>query len=194
MTLKETLRPRARRLLGILAITGTAVAISGCGDRQQVASPDELRAPEDVSLSMVDGSVNSGLADFRRATAPYHRVEAALEDGFVPILECQESPDGQGALGIPFARLDRFDDEVDLSEPEILFYEPQPNGRLRLVGGEPVVPIETWSDTEPPTMFGREFHRNEAHGLFGLHMWIWKHNPNGVFAFWHPDVTCDFAD
>ncbi|MFW6084256.1 MAG: hypothetical protein ACODAA_03495 [Gemmatimonadota bacterium] len=113
-----------------------------------------------------------------------------MADGFVQILPCLEHPTA-GGLGIPYARLDRFDTTIDLSEPEILFYEPQKNGRLRLVGGEPVVPIALW-DGEAPSLFGREFHRNEEHGLYGLHMWVWKHNPDGVLSFWNPEVSCEF--
>lgn len=138
--------------------------------------------------------VKEGLATFRRATARYHRVEAAVEDGFEQILPCLSNPNGEGALGIPYAKLDRFDETINLAEPEILFYEPQKNGPLRLVGGEPVIPIDLWTEDEPPSLFGLEFHRNEAHGLFGLHMWVWRNSPQGVFSFWNANVSCEFAE
>lgn len=150
-------------------------------------------AAEAASSETDEAETRAGLATFRRATARYHRVEAAIEDGFVQILPCQANPDGEGALGIPYARLDRFDTVIDLTEPEILFYEPRRNGKLRLVGGEAVVPIEAWAADEPPSLFGREFHRNEEHGLYGLHMWIWRPSPDGVFSFWNANVSCEFA-
>lgn len=178
--------------LALIAVTGVA-----CGEADPVrpdptttASPSEAVVP---ALPAGHAETQQGLATFRRATARYHDVDAALEDGFEQILPCIEAPSGDGAIGIPYARLDRFDATIDLSEPEILFYEPQPDGRLRLVGGEPVVPIEEWTEDEPPSLFGHDFHRNEEHGLYGLHMWIWKHNPDGVFSFWHPDVSCEHA-
>lgn len=136
----------------------------------------------------------AGAAAFRRATARYHRVEAAIADGFVQILPCLANPEGEGAIGVPYAKLDRFDAEIDLSEPEILFYEPQEDGSLRLVGGEPVVPIDAWDGSEPPSLFGREFHLNEEHGLYGLHMWVWRLTSEGVFSFWNDNVTCEFAE
>lgn len=138
---------------------------------------------------------NSGLATLRRATARYHDVDAAIEDGFVQALPCQENPEGEGGLGIPFLNPDRLDTIINLAEPEVLFYEPQKNGELRLIGVEPVVPIELWDESEsnPPSLFGREFHRNEEHGLYGLHIWIWKHNPDGTMAFWHSNVSCEYA-
>lgn len=135
-------------------------------------------------------AVQRALATLRRATASYHRVDAAIADGFVQILPCQEHPT-EGGLGIPYARLDRFDTTIDLSEPEILFYEPRANGELRLVAAEPVVPVALWGD-EPPVLFGLEFHENEDHGLYGLHMWVWKHNPVGMFSHWNPAVSCEF--
>lgn len=143
-----------------------------------------------TATGTADAQVDRALATLRRATARYHRVEAAIADGFVQILPCMEHPT-EGGLGIPYARLDRFDATIDLSEPEILFYEPRRNGKLRLVGAEPVVPIALWGD-DPPSMFGHEFHRNDEHGLYGLHMWVWKHNPEGTFSFWNPSVSCAF--
>jgi hypothetical protein len=31
---------------------------------------------------------------------------------------------------------------------------------------------------------------NEAFGLWTLHVWLFKHNPNGLFADWNPLVRC----
>lgn len=157
-----------------------------------VASTDET--PPVMAMAAGNADLGAGLATFREATARYHRVEAAIADGFVQILPCLANPAGEGAIGIPYANLDRFDGVIDLSEPEILFYEPQQDGTLRLVGGEPVVPIEAWTGGEPPSLFGHEFHRNEEHGLYGLHMWVWRHSPDGVFSFWNDNVTCESAD
>lgn len=172
--------------------------LAGCEE----GTPAGPEAPEGESVELTadrtetaggtaDAQVNRGLATLRRATARYHRVDAAIADGFEQILPCMEHPT-DGGLGIPYARLDRFDTTIDLSEPEILFYEPRKNGKLRLVAAEPVVPIALWGE-DAPSMFGREFHRNEEHGLYGLHMWVWKHNPEGTFSFWNPSVSCAFG-
>lgn len=152
-------------------------------------------SPNVSSISGNGSERNKGLATFRRATARYHNVEEAIEDGFEQILPCMENPEGPGGLGVVYAKLDRFDTIIDLEKPEILFYEPKKNGDLKLVGGEPVVPIEQWDELEsnPPSLFDMEFHRNEEHGLYGLHMWVWKGNPDGVFAFWHPNISCEHA-
>lgn len=188
----------AQRILAVL-VAVAAAALGACTDEPTAPANAPVLAEDGAPLASGTprfASTNSavdGVAVFRRATARYHDIAAALEDGFVQILPCMQSADGSGALGIPFARLDRFDATIDLSEPEILFYEPMRNGRMRLVGGEPVVPIAAWTDSEPPALFGQTFHRNDQHGLYGLHMWIWKHNPEGMFAFWHPRVSCEHA-
>lgn len=81
---------------------------------------------------------------------------------------------------------------------EVLAYEPQKNGRMRLVAIEYVVFREEWdaSHAEPPTLLGEPFDESfgEAwHGLpdhYEIHVWLWRHNPDGMFAMWNPDVTC----
>lgn len=155
---------------------------------QPVDNPDREK-PEFTSAD-----TRQGLAILRRVTARYHRSQAAVKDGFIPVEPCQENPDGPGALGIPYLNPDRLDGVIDIENPEVLFYEPQKNGRLRLVGVETVVPIDQWEESDPPSLFGEEFHRNEEAGLFGRHIWIWRHNSDGVFSFWHPDVTCEYAE
>jgi hypothetical protein len=72
-------------------------------------------------------------------------------------------------------------------------YEPQKNGRMRLVGVEYVVPFAAWIDPQPPVLHGQEFHPNETFGLWTLHVWMFKHNPDGMFADWNPTVTCAWA-
>ena len=188
------------KLISIFLIT---VALIACETSTEVAP--ETTGQSELNVNQNNGSNNSaisasksemhsGLATIRRATAQYHDVKKAIEDGFVPAAPCQENPEGEGGLGIPYVNGDRVDANIDLSEPEVLFYEPQKNGRLRLIGAEPVVPIALWTEEEPPSLFGEEFHRNDDAGLFGLHIWIWKHNPEGVLAFWHSDVSCEFAE
>ena len=185
-------------LTSIFFVLGTVFACEPATDiaADNSSNPD-LKAIQFDSFnahSMNNSEMHTGLATLRRATARYHKVEAAVEDGFAPVSPCQENPEGDGGLGIPYLNQDRLDAIIDLAEPEVLFYEPQKNGKLRLVGAEPVVPIALWTGEDPPSLFGQEFHRNDDAGLFGFHMWIWKHNPDGVLAFWHADVTCEFAE
>ena len=35
-----------------------------------------------------------------------------------------------------------------------------------------------------------KFLQNDTFQLWGLHAWVWKENPSGMFANWNPNVTC----
>lgn len=95
--------------------------------------------------------------------------------------------------GVPHAKLALVDGVLDITEPEVLLYEPQRNGKMRLVAVEQVIPFEEWTEESPPDFFGHEFHPEPAFGLFGIHIWVWRHNPDGMFARVNPRVTCEFA-
>jgi hypothetical protein len=42
-------------------------------------------------------------------------------------------------------------------------------------------------------LFRQAFHQNDEAELWALHVWLWKHNPSGLFADWNPNVSCEFA-
>jgi hypothetical protein len=37
---------------------------------------------------------------------------------------------------------------------------------------------------------GQQFMQFDTFQVWGLHVWIWKENPSGLFAPWNPRVTC----
>lgn len=142
----------------------------------------------------------------RQGTAAYHGIDTALEDGYGQFTDAQGvaciERDGEGAMGIHYVRGAIVGDgEVSAATPEALIYEPAKNGRLRLVGVEYVVFQSDWNaaHSEPPTLFGQEFElvpSGNRYGLppfYALHAWLWKHNPNGMFADWNPRSSCDHA-
>lgn len=174
----------------------TSVALAGCTDADPLGSHDGADSEPAMTALPVETDQNMDLAALRRSTAAYHDAATAMEDGFVSLEVCiAENPiDGQDPLGIPFVHMDRLLDGVlDPEEPEILFYEPRENGTLRLVGVEMAVPIALWGEEDPPELFGQEFHENEAEGLYGIHVWIWLHNPEGLFATGNPRLSCEHA-
>ena len=78
--------------------------------------------------------------------------------------------------------------------------QPQPNGRLRLIGADYLVLASAWDALhpgEPPQIMGQLLHLFEAPNRFGLpsfytlHVWAWKENPTGTFVNWHANVSCD---
>jgi hypothetical protein len=97
---------------------------------------------------------------------------------------------------------------TDFLTPGVLIYEPQANGQLRLVAVENLVFADAWQaagNTQPPEFEGYQYYRmidnpvttdiDEAHGFmphYELHMWLYRDNPNGMFAPFNPDVTCQY--
>lgn len=131
----------------------------------------------------------------------YHRTERAERAGYQlgyqePFLldHCIAHPT-DGAMGYHWFDHDGIHDlELDIRRPEGLVYEPLPNGKLRLVAVEWIVPAADWhaaGNDGPPELLGQELHiLNPALGWYILHAWVFKPNPSGVFSDWNPDVTC----
>jgi hypothetical protein len=130
--------------------------------------------------SELSADVNRAIAAARAATAKYHDLDVALEDGFVNTgLPCIE---GQGFHYIDPARIGT----LDVDSPQILVYAPG----NRLVALEWVIP-SALVDGVAPTLFGETFHGPNADGIFFLHVWAWEANPDGMFADANPNIQCD---
>jgi len=137
----------------------------------------------------------------RRATEQFQHVENAGPD-YQLIFGCVSGGD-VGAMGMHFLNGKLLGDgDVDVYHPEILLYEPLPNGQLQLTGADFLVDAVEWDSNPkhkgaPPELMGQLFHYFEAPNRFGLkafytlHVWAWKDNPNGTFANWNPNVSCD---
>jgi len=136
--------------------------------------------------------VNQDLALLRQVTAQFHDFATASRAGWsAAITPCMSDPAGSGAMGIHYGKPSLITDgTVRVDQPELLMYEPEKNGRLRLVGVEYIVPLALWTSPNPPRLFGRDFKVNEAFQVWGLHAWVWKENPSGMFADWNPTVSC----
>src|SRR4051812_26211050 len=89
------------------------------------------------------------LANARAGTAQYHQLSKALDNGFGILhdaagIACIDKP-GVGGMGIHYVLGSRI---ADINEtagaPEVLVYEPQPNGRMQLVAVEYVVFQAAW--------------------------------------------------
>jgi hypothetical protein len=135
----------------------------------------------------------------REATERFKDVAAAEAEGYGLQFGCVSGPDA-GAMGMHFVNFPLVGDgEVDATRPEIVIYEPLPNGRLRLIGADYLVLADQWNAKHeaPPQLMGQLFHLFEAPNRFGLpafytlHVWAWKESPAGTFVNWHPKVSCD---
>ncbi|MGH7669782.1 MAG: hypothetical protein ACRENQ_09845 [Gemmatimonadaceae bacterium] len=134
------------------------------------------------------------LAALRRVTAPFHDIANAEAAGWnVQLTGCMENPPA-GGMGYHYANTPYIDGTVQVRKPQLLLYEPQKDGRMRLVAVEYIIPYSFIPETAPaPVLFGQKFHQNAAFQLWGLHAWVWEHNPSGMFADWNPRVSCQYA-
>jgi hypothetical protein len=136
----------------------------------------------------------------REVTAKYKDVRVAEADGYGLLFGCVTGADF-GAMGMHFVNgALAFDGELDARTPEIILYEPQPNGSLRLTGADYLVLKKDWDAKHPgeqPQIMGQLLQFFDAPNRFGLepfytlHVWAWKDNPVGTFTNWNPNVKCD---
>lgn len=195
------------------AVAG-CLLLAGCGDGTTPAAPVmeastySAHASAERMTTLDHTADRSGLrrelAELRRVTARFHRVEDAIAAGYELgwvngsgiriITGCVAHPT-DGAMGYHYFNQSLVDDlTVDPLAPEALVYAPAPDGGLRLVAVEWVVPGPATNPpgvSEPPSVFGMEMHiLVPAVGFWLKHAWIWKHNPSGMFADWNPEVAC----
>ncbi len=96
-----------------------------------------------------------------------------------------------GGMGYHYGNTGLIDGKMSFQDPELLLYEPQERGGVRLVAVEYIIPFDQCTGTRPPPMLGQEFKRNETFQLWGLHVWLWRYNPSGRFADRNPHVHCN---
>ena len=138
----------------------------------------------------------------RESTARFRDVAVAEAEGYHLLFGCVSGPDS-GAMGLHYVNLDLVGDgELDPAQPEIVIYEPAPNGRLRLIGADFLVLADAWDKkgVGTPQLMGQLLHLFESPNRFGLpafytlHVWAWKENPNDVFVNWHSRRRETFSD
>lgn len=179
-----------------------AAAVAACAGDPSTTPTAAARAADAAPSQALGQSATQGalVAALRQSTARFHRIEVALAEGYVQGSACEAT--SAGGMGMHFPKRALFDAVIDPQNPEILMYEPQNNGDLRLVGVEFVVRAAAWDATHsaPPTYAGQTFEDRRAPGSggppfpnYGLHLWVWQNNPSGLFAPWNPTVSCEYA-
>jgi len=154
---------------------------------------------EDVPQEQIDA--------MRAALSKYEDPIVAVRDLYLSTLGCVHY-DGmkmeghmdypKGAMGIHFVNL-TVQGPPDPLKPNVLIYEPV-GEKLKLVAVEWLVPLSVAK--ERPVLLGQPFQGPmEGHeplipqGFhhYDLHAWLFKDNPEGMFAPTNPTVKCDDA-
>src|SRR3954471_18905814 len=134
----------------------------------------------------------------RDSTERFKDVKTAEAEGYGLSFGCVSGPDS-GAMGLHYVNGNLLSrGELDPTHPQIVIYEPTPNGGLKLIGADFLLFADAWDKKNqgPPELMGQLFHYWESPNRFGLpafytlHVWAWKENPNGAFVNWHPHVSC----
>jgi hypothetical protein len=197
---------RETRLLAAAACV--FAACRGSTTESSEAPTDAVHASAEAATKHAHTARNTGLDDelaqLRRVTARFHRVEEAIAAGYelgwvngsgVRIITGCVAHPTEGAMGYHYFKQELVDDlEVDPLRPEVLVYVSAPHGGLQLAAVEWVVRGPNTNPpgvSDPPSVLGMEMHiLVPAVGFWLKHAWIWKHNPAGMFADWNPEITC----
>ena len=165
---------------------GMVATLLACADETPLA-PGVYGPGKVQSTTLPTTDTEGTIATLQQVTARYHDLRVALDDDFELLHECENRP-GEGPVGIVYVNYKRLlDGIVDPHSPDALIYEPGSNDRARLVGVEFAV---LDAGQEPPEFLGATFQREPEFGVFALHVWVWRNNPEGLFAETNPRVSC----
>ena len=191
-----------RILIGIAAVAaafGGAIAATATGEPTLASVRAATERFQDVNVALAEGYIRDpgNLCDTADMMGRPARLGAMGIHFF--------RPDLLGISGPPNPRVDGNGTHTDFRKPAILIYEPQANGSLKLVAVENLVFQKAWKaagNTAPPTFHGAEYDTmqddpatkvDEAHMFephYDRHVWLYRENPNGMFAQFNPNVTC----
>jgi len=177
---------------GFALLLAGVVMLGGCGgEPASTEAAASLRA-DAAALSQGSAGVGDQLAALRQVTVKFHDFQAAKDAGWnAKITSCMTS--AEGGMGFHYGNMGYITDGVARADqPELLLYEPQKNGGMKLVAVEYIIPYALHPrSAAPPMLFGLPFKQVDAFELWGLHAWVWQGNPSGTFADWNPNVNCD---
>jgi hypothetical protein len=199
----KTLCRTAGAVLVALVLSSCSSADSQVDEVVAVDPLDEIRAAtakyQDINVALAEGFIpdpmgvcedaaNFGLAaDLGAMGLHYFRPDLLQVTATEPLV------DGTGI-------------HTDFTQPAVLIYEPQADGSLELVAIENLAFAAAWTaagNTEPPSFQDLPFdymaddpvtEMDEAHMFtahYDRHVWLYRENPNGMFAQFNPAVTCE---
>ncbi len=178
----------------------TLALAAGCSSTV-LAQDTHMHTPsaqqDDVALAD-QAAANTLIQIVRQATARFQDVAVAQAAGYALQFGCV-SGDDSGAMGLHYVNADILNSGIlDPTRPQIVIYEPNPDGTKHLIGADFLVFADAWNanHTAPPQLMGQAFHlftspnRFNLPAFYTLHVWAWKANPTGPFVNWHANVSC----
>ena len=207
-----------RRHTRSLLLAPLAFALAACDAGSPLQANNHISHEGGLTLSSLTRAANGQALDaLTQLTAPFHDVEAAQAAGYALFIAPPlTAPDGcissaqDGGMGYHYTRGDNLaDDSVSLLDPEFLVYAPKSGprkdgeARTRLAAFDYFIPYSAkWpgptdpSFTRAPTLHDFstmsdlpdiKFAPSRFNGWM-VHIWLWEHNPSGLFANWNTTV------
>jgi hypothetical protein len=180
------------------ALLFVVATMFGSGSRLISAEATPIPTPTAEAASPQTQPAGSFADLVRQNTNQFQNLQAATDAGYALFPGCV-SDSGGGAMGIHYVNGDLVGDgKIDAKHPEAMIYE-ESYGQLRLIAAEYIVLAKDWdaNNPTPPVLMGQLFqyigapNRYGLPALYELHVWAWKNNPNGTFADWNPNVSCE---
>src|SRR5213082_2189501 len=116
---------------------GGALA-QNCHSHETTAQPQQLTSAQNALLKTV-----------RDNTERFKDVSVAEREGYSLLFGCVSGPDS-GAMGLHYVNLSLVAAGViDATRPQIVIYEPMPDGHLQLIGADFLVIASDWDKAHP---------------------------------------------
>jgi hypothetical protein len=171
-----------RTKTGLMSMVAAAVLAAGLAPG--TAAYGSSTHDDDDRDSKLTSQQRKLVHTLRDVTEEYRSLDEAMEDGYKKASECVDKP-GVGAMGFHYAKNSWIDGKTDARKPEVLVYMPNKHGQYKLVA------VEFLSTAKKrPEIAGLKFENGPFPGTFALHAWVWRDNPDGMFAAYNPDLKC----
>lgn len=182
-----------RTVFNVSLFAVMVVVIAAAWASQALAAANSAQLPADLQAA-------------RATLEKYQDPVTAIREGYLSTIGCvaftttgtmNGMPYPAGGMGVHLLNMAMVGPKLDPAHPQVLIYAPQADGKLQLAAAEWFMPYK--KGMTPPEMFGHKFYgpmmghypvmpKELVH--YDLHVWLWKHNPAGVFSPTNPDLKC----
>jgi hypothetical protein len=142
----------------------TALALMNLYPALALAQESHAHAPaanQHEAAVAQQGKASALINLVRQSTERFKDVSVAEREGYAVQFGCVSGPDS-GAMGLHYVNGALVGAGViDATRPQIVMYEPTPNGRPRLIGADYLVLADMWTAQHPegpPQLMGQLFH------------------------------------
>ena len=168
-----------------LAAVAAVALLAACADGGPI-TPSGV-PPTSAQPAAQSDAESEAVATLRWATRRYRDVAVAIDDGFQFLRACEQR--AGGATGALYFNGKRTYDGVLYTEvPDGLIYEPGADGHPKLVGVEMMWGYNP-GDTPSIQFLGVPL-KPITTFIYGLPVWVWRDNPDGLLAPVNPRVSC----